>query len=62
MFFFKLVGADAAQGALVIFGELLALIDITTDGTYEFFHAVSILSLLIHARHKPVKLSWQTST
>ena len=48
--FFKEVGADAAQGALVIFGKLFDLIDVTADGANILFHAVSILSLLIQSR------------
>ena len=36
--FFKEVGADAAQGALVIFGQLVALVNKTTDGTNKLLH------------------------
>ena len=39
--FFKEVGAYAAQRALIIFGELFALVDITADSTNKLFHAVS---------------------
>ena len=38
MDFFKLVGAYAAQGALVIFRQLFAFIDITANDAYILFH------------------------
>ena len=35
------VGADTAEGALVIFGQLVALVDIAADGAYKFLHVSS---------------------
>ena len=32
------IGAHAAEGALVIFGQLLALVDVTADGAYKLLH------------------------
>ena len=40
-FFLELIGADAAEGALVIFGKLFAFIDITANDTNILFHNVS---------------------
>ena len=45
-FFFKQLRAYVAEGALVIFRQLLALVNIATYCADELFHAVS--SLLIH--------------
>ena len=38
LFFFELVGADAAQGALVIGGQFIAFVDIATDGADKLLH------------------------
>ena len=38
-FFLELIGTDAAEGALVIFGQLVAFVDKAADITYKFFHA-----------------------
>ena len=60
---FKLIGADATKGAFVVFGQLVAFVDVAADGAYILFHADSpLLSLLIQVRQVPVKLSWQTAT
>ena len=58
-FFFELIGTDTAQGAFVILGQLVTLINITTNVTYEFLHAVSPLfnKFVEQSRHRPVKLS-----
>ena len=37
-FLFKEVGANAAEGALVIFGQLVALVNITANGADIFLH------------------------
>ena len=41
LLFFEHVLAYAAQGALVIFGQLFALVDITADDTYILLHNFS---------------------
>ena len=45
-FFLKLVGTDAAQGALVIFRQLFAFIDITANDAYILFH-IDFLQLIL---------------
>ena len=47
LLFFKLVGAHAAEGALVIFGEFFALVDITANGADKLFHVVFLLIVII---------------
>ena len=44
--FFEHVGTDAAEGALVILGQLVALVDVVADGAAELFHGVTVLSNL----------------
>ena len=39
--FLEHVGADAAQGALVIFGQLIAFVDIAANGANELFHWIT---------------------
>ena len=39
--FFELIGTDAAQGALVILGQLVAFIDVVANGADKLFHAVA---------------------
>ena len=56
LFFFKLVGADAAKGAFVILGQFIAFVDIATDDTDILFHTGSSLFILIHSRQRPVKV------
>ena len=46
-FFLELIGTDAAQGALVIFGQLFAFIDITANYTYVLFHVVSSIIFML---------------
>ena len=41
--FFKEVGAYAAQRALVIFGQLVAFINKTANGTNKLFHNLLLL-------------------
>ena len=41
LFFLELIGADAAEGALVIFGQLFALVNETADGTNELLHNIT---------------------
>ena len=45
--FLEHVGADAAQGALVIFGQLFALVNITADGADELLHIGNLLFIYI---------------
>ena len=54
-----MLGTNAAQGALVIFGQLFALVNITTDIANVFFHTVSqpFFSFKRQFRHRPEKLS-----
>ena len=37
--FFKEVGAYAAKGALVIFGQLIALVNVVANGANKLLHA-----------------------
>ena len=64
LFFFELVGTDAAQGAFVIFGQLIALVDIVTNGATELFHAVSspLRDFCKQSAHRPVKHRWYSAT
>ena len=39
--FFELIGTDAAQGALVILGQFVTLVDVVTNGADKLFHAVA---------------------
>ena len=39
--FFEHIGTDAAQGALVILGQLVAFIDVVANGADKLFHAVA---------------------
>ena len=39
--FLEHIGADGAQGALVIFGQLFALVNITADGANELLHNIT---------------------
>ena len=57
--FLEQIGAYAAEGAFVVFGQLVALVDILTYCADKFFHTVSPLSfsLAMHLLHNPVKLS-----
>ena len=41
LLFLELVGADAAEGALVIFGQLIALVNETADGTNKLLHTIT---------------------
>ena len=41
--FFELVGTDAAEGAFIIFGQLVAFVNITADGTNKLFHNLLLL-------------------
>ena len=45
---FKLVGTDAAQRALVILGQLVAFIDVTTDGAFKLFHNLYSPSVVLY--------------
>ena len=53
--FFKEVGAYAAQGALVIFGQLVAFVNKTANGTNKLFHTKISFLFFKHVRHWPVK-------
>ena len=45
--FLKQVGTDAAQGALVILGQLVALVDVTADGAFKLLHIGILLYTLV---------------
>ena len=45
--FLEHVGADGAQGALEIGGELLALVNVTADGADELLHICNLLFIYI---------------
>ena len=61
--FFEHVGADAAQRALVILGQELALVDEAADGANKLLHTVtSCNKFCLQLPHKPWKLrmAWFT--
>ena len=47
LLFFKLVGTHTAEGALVIFRQLIAFVDIAADNTDIFLHIVFLLIVII---------------
>ena len=61
-FFFEEIGANTAQGALVIFGKLLAFVDETANSTNKLFHDISSNLFFWQLAQQPVKVRWQALT
>ena len=46
------IGAHAAEGALVILGQLLALVDVAADGADKLFHDKFLLNIILEIAYE----------